>query len=55
MYLADSAEAFADDCIRLIREPEKAAQLAERAWYQYLDKWTWEAIQLSVWAAAEDC
>jgi hypothetical protein len=31
MYLADSAEAFADDCIRLIREPEKAGQMAERA------------------------
>jgi polysaccharide biosynthesis protein PslH len=55
MYLADSAEAFADACIGVIREPEKAAQMAERAWSQYLEKWTWEAIQPSVWAAAEDC
>ncbi len=55
MYLADSAEAFADACIRVIREPEKAAQMAERAWCQYLKKWSWEAIHPSVWAAAEDC
>ena len=55
MYLADSPEAFADACIRAIREPEKAAQMAERAWCQYLEKWTWEAIHPSVWAAAEDC
>jgi glycosyltransferase involved in cell wall biosynthesis len=55
MYLADSADAFADACIRVIREPEKAAQMAERAWRQYLGKWTWEAIYPSVWAAAEDC
>jgi hypothetical protein len=29
--------------------------MAERAWRQYLEKWTWEAIQPSVWAAVEDC
>jgi polysaccharide biosynthesis protein PslH len=55
MYLADSAEAFADACVGIIREPEKARQMAERAWCQYLKKWTWEAIHPSVWAAAEDC
>ncbi len=55
MYLADSAEAFSDACIKAIREPEKTAQMAERAWCQYLEKWTWEAIRPRVWAAAEDC
>jgi glycosyltransferase involved in cell wall biosynthesis len=55
MYLADSPEAFAEACIRGIREPERAAQMAERAWRQYLEKWTWDAIHPSVWAAAEDC
>jgi glycosyltransferase involved in cell wall biosynthesis len=53
--LADSAEAFANACIAVIREPEKAAQMAERAWCKYLQEWTWEAIHRSVWAAAEDC
>jgi glycosyltransferase involved in cell wall biosynthesis len=55
MYLADSAEAFSNACIKTIREPDKAAQMAERAWCQYLEKWTWEAIYPRVWAAAEDC
>lgn len=55
LYLEDSAEAFADACITVIREPEKATHMAERAWCRYLEKWTWEAIHPSVWAAAEDC
>jgi glycosyltransferase involved in cell wall biosynthesis len=55
MYLADSAEAFSNACINAIREPEKAAQMAERGWRQFLEKWTWDAIRNQVWAAAEDC
>lgn len=55
MLLADSAEEFANACIRMIREPEMASQMADRAWCQYLEKWTWAAIRPKVWAAAEDC
>lgn len=55
MYLADSPEAFSSACINAIREPEKAAQMAERAWRQFLEKWTWDAIRHQVWAATEDC
>ncbi len=55
MYLADSAEAFANACIQAIFEPESAAQMAERAWRQFLEKWTWDSIRPLVWAAAEDC
>jgi len=55
MYLADSAEAFANACIRAIRKPEEAAQVAQRAWIEFLHKWTWDAIRPRVWAAAEDC
>ncbi len=55
LYLADSAEAFADACVAIIRDPQKAARMAELAWSQYLEKWTWEAIYPSVWAAVEDC
>ena len=43
MYLADSAEAFANACIRAIRKPEEAAQVAQRAWIEFLHKWTWTA------------
>jgi len=55
MLLADSAQAFAGACIKVIREPEKAAQMAEAAWVTFLEKWTWDAIRPLVWAAAEDC
>jgi glycosyltransferase involved in cell wall biosynthesis len=55
MYLADCGEAFADACIKVIRNPDAAAQTAERAWLQFLDKWTWDAIGPLIWKAAEDC
>ncbi|MEQ1849949.1 MAG: glycosyltransferase family 4 protein [Chthoniobacteraceae bacterium] len=55
MYLANSAEDFANACIRTIREPVEAAAMAERAWQLFLEKWTWEAIRPCVWAAAADC
>jgi glycosyltransferase involved in cell wall biosynthesis len=55
LSLADSAGAFSNACIRLIREPESAAQMAERAWMQFLEKWTWDATHPLIWAAVEDC
>jgi glycosyltransferase involved in cell wall biosynthesis len=55
MYVADTAEAFANACVKTIRDPDAAAQMADRAWKQFLEKWTWEAIRPRVWAAAEDC
>jgi len=55
MYLADSADAFSNACVKSIRDPEGAAQMAERAWAEFLEKWTWEAIRPRVWAAAEEC
>jgi hypothetical protein len=42
-------------CLTVIRDPHKAAQMAERPWRQYLENWTYGAIQPSVWAPAEDC
>ncbi len=55
IYLADSAEAFSNACLKAVQEPEMAKQMAERAWRQFLEKWTWDAIRPTVWAAAEDC
>ncbi|MBV9339493.1 MAG: glycosyltransferase [Acidobacteria bacterium] len=55
MCLADSAETFAQACVSIIRQPEKAAQMTERAWRQFLERWNWEAIHPAVWRAAEDC
>lgn len=55
VYLADSAEDFANVCVRAIRHPAEAAAMAERAWELFLDDWTWEAIKPRIWAAVEDC
>jgi polysaccharide biosynthesis protein PslH len=55
MFLADSVEGFSDACVRTIHEPMAAEAVAERAWQQFLERWTWEAIRPRIWAAAEDC
>lgn len=54
LFLADSAPDFADACVRVIREPENAAAMAERGWQEFLNKWTWDSIRPRVIAAAED-
>lgn len=53
LFIADTAADFADACVRLIQEPDSARQMAERAWQQFLDKWTWDAIRPRVQAAAK--
>jgi glycosyltransferase involved in cell wall biosynthesis len=55
LLLAESASDFADACIKVMLEPASAAEMAERAWQQFLTKWTWDAIQPRIWAAAEEC
>jgi len=55
LYLADSAQDFADACIKTILNPADGAALAERAWNQFLKKWTWDAIRPRIWAAAQAC
>ncbi len=55
MHLADSAQTFADACVRAIRDPAAAEAMAERAWRAFLERWTWEAIRPRIWAAAEEC
>jgi glycosyltransferase involved in cell wall biosynthesis len=55
LLLADSAEDFANACVRVIQQPQEAAAMADRAWQQFLEQWTWDAIRPRVWGAAEDC
>jgi glycosyltransferase involved in cell wall biosynthesis len=55
MYLADSTENFASACIRVLQDPQSAAQMADRAWRQFLAKWTWNSIRPLVRATVEDC
>lgn len=55
LYIADTADAFFDACMRVIQCPEEADKMSERAWNKFLEKWTWEAIAPSVHAAANYC
>jgi glycosyltransferase involved in cell wall biosynthesis len=55
LLLADSADDFAAACVRVIRQPQEAAAMADRAWRQFMEHWTWDAIRPRIWAAAEDC
>jgi polysaccharide biosynthesis protein PslH len=55
LFLADSAQDFAAACVRVIQQPDEARQMAQRAWRQFLERWTWDAIQPQIWGAAEDC
>lgn len=55
LLLADDPAAFAAACIRLVREPASAQQIAAHAWNDFLEHWTWDAIAPKVWSAAEDC
>jgi glycosyltransferase involved in cell wall biosynthesis len=55
MMLADSPEDFAIACIKAAQDPVEASAMAERAWVQFLEKWSWDAIRPRVWQAAQDC
>ncbi len=55
LLLADDAQSFSAACIELISHPQKGIGLAEQAWRQFLDKWTWDIIEPRIIAAAEDC
>ena len=55
LRLADEPLDFAQACVELIRNPQRGSQMADLAWHQFLEKWTWDAIAPKVCAAAEDC
>ena len=55
LRLADTAREFARACIDVVRDRAEAKRMAERAWKDFVEKWTWDAIAPRVWSAAEDC
>ena len=52
---ADTPQDFARACVDLVRNPREASAMAERAWHEFLHKWTWDAIAPRIAAAADDC
>src|SRR5690606_4855014 len=55
LLLADQPADFAAACIELLQAPAAGAQLAENAWHDFLNRWTWDAIRPRVAAALDDC
>jgi glycosyltransferase involved in cell wall biosynthesis len=55
LRIADTAAEFRRACHELVQHPDLGKELAARAWIDFLDQWTWDAIASRVWAAAEDC
>ena len=55
LRLGDTPDAFASACVDLVRNPIAAADMANQAWREFLEKWTWDAVAPKVVAAAEDC
>ncbi len=55
LRLADDPGSFASACVDLVNEPTAASAMAERAWTEFLEKWTWKAISPKICLAAEDC
>jgi glycosyltransferase involved in cell wall biosynthesis len=53
LRLADTPEDFTRACWEVLQDPDGARAMAERAWQEFLEKWTWEAIEPKVWEAAE--
>jgi hypothetical protein len=53
LRLADTADAFVEACLDVLRDPISSAQMADRAWRAYLRAWTWDAIGPRAWEAAE--
>ena len=53
LILADSADSFADACVRVLGGREEAEEMAERAWVRFLERWTWDALAPRVHAAVE--
>jgi glycosyltransferase involved in cell wall biosynthesis len=55
LCLADSPQEFALACAQVVRNPADASEMAERAWKDFLERWTWDVVAPRVWDAAEDC
>ena len=55
LLIADSAHELADACVRMIRHPEEAEAMANRAWSRFLEEWSWEAINPRVWDTVKAC
>ncbi|MBL9188083.1 MAG: glycosyltransferase [Opitutaceae bacterium] len=55
LRLADQPAEFAQACVELVRDRTQAHAIAEHAWGEFLNRWTWDAIAPKVHAVAQSC
>ena len=48
ILLEDAPQAFADQCIRLLQQPNYGKSLAEAGWELFQKKYTWDVIGKSI-------
>ena len=55
LLLADSADAFASSCIRLLRDYSLGEALAAKAYQRFLERWTWDSFEGAVGRTLQEC
>ena len=55
ILLEDTPQSFADQCIRLLRQPTEGKYLAEAGWELFTKQYTWDVIGSSIQNAVADC
>lgn len=43
LFISDSPEDFAGNCLRILADPAEGERLAESAWNKFLQNWTWDS------------
>jgi polysaccharide biosynthesis protein PslH len=55
LLLTDTASDFASACVSLVRDPQLAEAIAERAHRRFLEKWTWDSFEKRVKTVVDEC
>jgi glycosyltransferase involved in cell wall biosynthesis len=54
LFVCDEPEVFASRCIELVRSPERARAMADRAHRRFLQSWTWDSYSAIVEGAVTE-
>jgi polysaccharide biosynthesis protein PslH len=55
ILLADRPREFASACVRLLRDPELARAISERAHQRFLQRWTWDSCENTLGSLVREC
>lgn len=55
ILLADHPREFASECVRLLRDPELARAISEKAHQRFLQRWTWDSYENTLGFLVRGC